>query len=41
VQRPSAEAKGADVLESVLRKRKWEEQWQVDRKEKALADRKN
>ncbi|PAN03618.1 hypothetical protein GQ55_1G009800 [Panicum hallii var. hallii] len=36
----SAEAKAAAVPESVLRKRKREEQWAADKKEKALADRK-
>ncbi|RLN09994.1 60S ribosomal protein L7-3-like [Panicum miliaceum] len=36
----SAEAKAAAVPESVLRKRKREEQWAADWKEKALADRK-
>ena len=36
----SAEAKAAAVPESVLRKRKREDQWAADKKEKALADRK-
>jgi len=36
----SAEAEAAAVPESVLRKRKREEQWAADKKEKALADRK-
>ncbi|AQK52090.1 hypothetical protein Zm00014a_003371 [Zea mays] len=36
----AAEAKAAAVPESVLRKRKREEQWAADKKEKALADRK-
>ncbi|KAK8461912.1 hypothetical protein SEVIR_1G116100v4 [Setaria viridis] len=36
----AAEAKAAVVPESVLRKRKREEQWAADKKEKALADRK-
>ena len=36
----SAEAKAAVVPESVLRKRKREEQWAADKKEKALAGRK-
>ena len=36
----SAEAKAAAVPESVLRKRKREEQWAADKKEKELADRK-
>jgi large subunit ribosomal protein L7e len=36
----SAEAKAAAVPESVLRKRKREEQWAADKKEKALVDRK-
>ena len=37
---PAAEAKAVVVPESVLRKRKREEQWAADKKEKALADRK-
>ncbi|OEL24298.1 60S ribosomal protein L7-4 [Dichanthelium oligosanthes] len=36
----AAEAKAAVVPESVLRKRKREEQWAADKKEKSLADRK-
>ncbi|PAN34284.1 hypothetical protein PAHAL_6G080800 [Panicum hallii] len=36
----AAEAKAAAVPESVLRKRKREEQWAADKKEKALVDRK-
>ncbi|CAL5060790.1 unnamed protein product [Urochloa decumbens] len=36
----TAEAKATAVPESVLRKRKREEQWAADKKEKALADRK-
>ncbi|KAL6843215.1 hypothetical protein ACP4OV_026928 [Aristida adscensionis] len=36
----AAEAKAAVVPESVLKKRKREEQWAADKKEKALADRK-
>ena len=36
----SAEAKAAVVPESVLRKSKREEQWAAEKKEKALADRK-
>ena len=38
-QMSSAEAKAAAVPESVLRKRKREEQWAAEKKEKALADR--
>ncbi|PAN34215.2 hypothetical protein PAHAL_6G080800 [Panicum hallii] len=39
-QMSAAEAKAAAVPESVLRKRKREEQWAADKKEKALVDRK-
>ncbi|KAJ1267853.1 hypothetical protein BS78_07G090200 [Paspalum vaginatum] len=40
IEMSAAEAKAAVVPESVLRKRKREEQWAADKKEKALADRK-